>query len=794
MTVERLVQLRGGLSPTWQNSNPILALGEMGLELDTRKMKVGDGITDWNDLPYFNNSASVDLSGYQEKNSTTGIVATQDNYSITVNSIKAELNNGIGQSIGVDGTGYVVSDITSFRNKIGLGTGNSPTFAGLNATGTVTAGNGSITTAGYGFASETNTGVYLTGTGGNLNLVLRGTVLGEFMGLGQFRTPRILLGGFSANETDISLSRKSGNLMQVGDGGSNALGSIECRNVTVGNNITASGWSSAASTATVDADLPGFRFDGNNTRAIRYINTGTWGNSFAFVQGNSYPLNLIQATNGFVTGSGTGFKWTAGINTPYNSIDTQLTRLSAGVVQVGTTANNDLGTIQAARFNIGTNFGYFHTGASETFFSSTTGNHRFVFNTSRVAIENAAAKLAVGPFPYTVGFGYSSSGVAEINDGQTTGTFADLKLKSLVTSSSISVGGPSSTYATIFGTAEFRAASLALGFGFTTGPGLALGNGSGVTFYSGIGQNGPIMAPGGYLGWTDGTLAQNFNTTLSRPSGGVLQIGSGTGVNALGALACNNINVGSSGINFGGAFTVSNNSGAFYVNQSIWALNRIVIGYGNGTNAITWNDTTWLYQDAANTLGQRNGANAQRYNLYGTYSDTSNLRRMYFSSTTAGDFRIGCEGLGTGATGNTLTIENATAGTAISLINNLVTSIHSGGTCVSRDDGFIVNTFRGYSFSANTANNPTTGELRINRFDSNTLHIGNRLNTETRDLKLRNLIAEGTLTSTVQDLSTDPVMGTDLTAGQTRIIKNTSTGVVKGWVNDGGTPKSVTYS
>ena len=53
MSEERLVQLRCGLSVTWQEANPILAVGEMGLELDTGKMKVGDGFTPWNSLPYF---------------------------------------------------------------------------------------------------------------------------------------------------------------------------------------------------------------------------------------------------------------------------------------------------------------------------------------------------------------------------------------------------------------------------------------------------------------------------------------------------------------------------------------------------------------------------------------------------------------------------------------------------------------------------------------------------------------------------------------------------------------------
>ena len=54
-----------------------------------------------------------------------------------------------------------------------------------------------------------------------------------------------------------------------------------------------------------------------------------------------------------------------------------------------------------------------------------------------------------------------------------------------------------------------------------------------------------------------------------------------------------------------------------------------------------------LRRDAANTLAQRNGVNAQAFNLYNTYTDASNYERgfMRFVSNT---LRIGTEKLGTG--------------------------------------------------------------------------------------------------------------------------------------------------
>lgn len=46
------IQLRRGTSTEWQLVNPILAVGEVGLETDTKFIKVGNGVTAWNSLPY----------------------------------------------------------------------------------------------------------------------------------------------------------------------------------------------------------------------------------------------------------------------------------------------------------------------------------------------------------------------------------------------------------------------------------------------------------------------------------------------------------------------------------------------------------------------------------------------------------------------------------------------------------------------------------------------------------------------------------------------------------------------
>jgi hypothetical protein len=46
------VQLRRGNATDWTTANPILAQGELAVELDTLKFKIGNGVSHWNTLPY----------------------------------------------------------------------------------------------------------------------------------------------------------------------------------------------------------------------------------------------------------------------------------------------------------------------------------------------------------------------------------------------------------------------------------------------------------------------------------------------------------------------------------------------------------------------------------------------------------------------------------------------------------------------------------------------------------------------------------------------------------------------
>lgn len=55
-TVERVlesrIQLRNDTAENWSAANPVLLKGEVGIEINTRKIKVGDGISTWENLKY----------------------------------------------------------------------------------------------------------------------------------------------------------------------------------------------------------------------------------------------------------------------------------------------------------------------------------------------------------------------------------------------------------------------------------------------------------------------------------------------------------------------------------------------------------------------------------------------------------------------------------------------------------------------------------------------------------------------------------------------------------------------
>jgi hypothetical protein len=54
------IQHRRDTAAVWEFVNPVLASGEFGVvtDEDPQRLKLGDGVTEWNDLPFFVNDGS----------------------------------------------------------------------------------------------------------------------------------------------------------------------------------------------------------------------------------------------------------------------------------------------------------------------------------------------------------------------------------------------------------------------------------------------------------------------------------------------------------------------------------------------------------------------------------------------------------------------------------------------------------------------------------------------------------------------------------------------------------------
>lgn len=56
------IKLRRANSWQWEHENPVLADGEPGFEINTGRLKIGDGFKTWSELDYFTPEDPTDAS------------------------------------------------------------------------------------------------------------------------------------------------------------------------------------------------------------------------------------------------------------------------------------------------------------------------------------------------------------------------------------------------------------------------------------------------------------------------------------------------------------------------------------------------------------------------------------------------------------------------------------------------------------------------------------------------------------------------------------------------------------
>lgn len=109
-----IIQIRRDIAANWTSVNPILAQGELGLETDTRKIKVGDGTTAWNSLVYWD--LGTQEYGYIDEAAAvfTGSIQEQTFELTDASTITIEPANGSVQYLTITAGASRTIDVTNF--------------------------------------------------------------------------------------------------------------------------------------------------------------------------------------------------------------------------------------------------------------------------------------------------------------------------------------------------------------------------------------------------------------------------------------------------------------------------------------------------------------------------------------------------------------------------------------------------------------------------------------------------------------------------------------------------------
>lgn len=188
MSALRRFQLRADEAADWTSINPTLRLGEPGVELDTHKVKYGDGVTAWNSLPYsceqFTASITA-LAGLTPAadrmpyftSSSAAALATLTSYARTLlddaDAATARTTLGLGTAATQASTAFVPSTGTKTISGATTASLSAPSTFALSvvnsdaATGRVLYVQGGVGASGRTFAVVNNAGTALFDIYGN---------------------------------------------------------------------------------------------------------------------------------------------------------------------------------------------------------------------------------------------------------------------------------------------------------------------------------------------------------------------------------------------------------------------------------------------------------------------------------------------------------------------------------------------------------------------------------------------------------------------------------------------------
>ena len=111
--IKTTFKFRRNLASYWAEKNPVLAEGEPCFELDTGKLKIGNGTTAYNDLPYINSDsvqieiATKDIIGAVLSSDEKNQISADESGHMEVNEIGVEkLSDTVGVTLVIDGGSF----------------------------------------------------------------------------------------------------------------------------------------------------------------------------------------------------------------------------------------------------------------------------------------------------------------------------------------------------------------------------------------------------------------------------------------------------------------------------------------------------------------------------------------------------------------------------------------------------------------------------------------------------------------------------------------------------------------
>lgn len=87
----RKIQFRRGTAASWTSTDPTLAISELGLETDTGKIKIGDGVTAWSARPYIDAAALAHIADTSAAHAAASIASTPAG-TLAATDVQAALN------------------------------------------------------------------------------------------------------------------------------------------------------------------------------------------------------------------------------------------------------------------------------------------------------------------------------------------------------------------------------------------------------------------------------------------------------------------------------------------------------------------------------------------------------------------------------------------------------------------------------------------------------------------------------------------------------------------------------